>query len=35
MNMHLQGFENNRVLWILQILFIMLDGLIGFSVTLV
>lgn len=27
MNTHLQGFENNRVLWILQILFIMLGGL--------
>jgi hypothetical protein len=27
MDMHLQGFEDNRVLWIVQILFMMLGGL--------
>jgi hypothetical protein len=27
MNTHLQGFEDNRVLWIVQILFMMLGGL--------
>jgi hypothetical protein len=27
MDTHLQGFEDNRVLWIVQILFMMLDGL--------
>jgi hypothetical protein len=26
-NRHLQGFEDNRVLWIVQILFMMLNGL--------
>ena len=31
MNTHLQGFEDNRVLWIVQILFMMLGGLLCFK----